>query len=312
MRKIRIDWKILAAAAALAIWAPAQAQDNASADPVIDNGILYVEPLFEYPTAPEELKEFSEKCDWLVENFWAPLDVKNKDAVDQVKLNHAFKVYATAAQYASKDKVNVALDKLMKSIQKNPTLLVQFTKAAEENIYGPRAEVWIDELYVKILRGALSCKKFPQSRKARYEEQLKQLENTLMGGAPAMFEFKRANGDDARYFPMSTPTVIIFGDPDCDDCRMSRLRMEANVAFSKAVADGRLNVLYIIPDPDEGWEKKLEGYPKAWTVGASDTVSEIYDLRDIPDIYLIDSDGKIAGKHLGTMAAIQQSLQLLN
>lgn len=312
MRKIRIDWKILAAAAALAIWAPVRAQDNASADPVIDNGILYVEPLFEYPTAPEELKEFSEKCDWLVENFWSPLDVKNKDAVDQVKLNHAFKVYATAAQYASKDKVNVALDKLMKSIQKNPTLLVQFTKAAEENIYGPRAEVWIDELYVKILRGALSCKKFPQSRRARYEEQLKQLENTLVGGTPAMFEFKRANGDDARYFPMSTPTVIIFGDPDCDDCRMSRLRMEANVAFSKAVADGRLNVLYIIPDPDEGWEKKLEGYPKAWTIGASDTVSEIYDLRDTPDIYLINADGKIVGKHLGTMAALQQSLQLLN
>lgn len=62
MRKIRIDWKILAAAAALAIWAPSRAQDNASADPVIDNGILYVEPLFEYPTAPEELKEFSENA----------------------------------------------------------------------------------------------------------------------------------------------------------------------------------------------------------------------------------------------------------
>lgn len=301
----------MVAAAAIWMWMPMMAQDTDTSEPVIDNGIMYVEPLFEYPVAPEELTDFSAKCDWLVENFWNPLDVKSQQAVDQVKLNHAFQVYATAAQYASKDKVNAALDKLLKNIQKNPTLLVQFAKAAEESIYGPRAEVWIDELYVKILKAALASKKFPKTRRARYEEQLKQLENTLVGGTPAMFEFKRANGDDARYFPMSTPTIIIFGDPGCDDCRMSRLRMESNVALSKAVTDGKLNVLYIIPDAEPGWEKEVETYPKTWSVGASDTVAGIYDLRDTPDIYLIDSEGKIVAKHIGTMRAIQDALNLL-
>lgn len=163
-----------------------------------------------------------------------------------MKLNHAFKTYATACQYASKEKVNAAIDKLMKRIQKNPSLLVQFAKAAEESIYGPRAEVWIDELYVKVLESALASKKFPKSRRAKYEEQLKQLHNTAIGGSPAPFEFKRANGDAARYFPMATPTIIFFGDPSCDDCRMARLRMESNVGFSKAIADGKLNLLYII------------------------------------------------------------------
>lgn len=303
--------RLFAAIAAIGLGLPISAQDTSSDQPVIDNGITYLEPLFEYPIAPEELTEFADKCDWLAENFWSKLDVKNQNAVDQVKLNHAFQVYATTAQYASKEKVNLALDKLLKSMQKNPTLLVQFTKAAEETIYGPRAEVWIDELYVKILRSALASKKFPQSRKARYEEQLKQLENTLIGGTPATFDFTRTNGDPARYFPMSTPTIIIFGDPGCDDCRMSRLRMESNVTFSKAVTDGKLNVLYIIPDAELGWEKEVADYPKTWSVGASDTVSGIYDLRDTPDIYLIDSEGKIVAKHIGTLTAIQRSLELL-
>ncbi len=104
--------------------------------------------------APEELTEFRDKCNWLAENFWNPLDLKTKDAVDQAKLNHAFKVYATTCQYADKDKVTIAVDKLMKNIQKNPTLLVQMTKAAEETIYGPRAEFWIDELYARVLSSA--------------------------------------------------------------------------------------------------------------------------------------------------------------
>ena len=297
--------------ASLGLWLPSMAQEVSDPEPEIDYGVMYLEPLFDYPIAPEELTEFGQKCDWLAENFWLPLDVKNQNAVDQVKLNHAFNVYATTAQYASKDKVNAALDKLMKNLQKNPTLLVQFTKAAEESIYGPRAEVWIDELYVKILRSALSSKKFPKTRRARYEEQLKQLENTLVGGTPAMFEFKRASGDDAKYFPMSTPTVIFFGDPGCADCRMSRLRMEANVAFSKAVTDGKINMLYIIPDPEPGWEKEVENLPRTWTVGASDTVSGIYDLRDSPDIYVIDGEGKIVAKHINSSQAIQKSMELL-
>lgn len=304
--------KGIALAAFLSFGMTAIAQETQTQNQDIDYGVTYVEPLFEYPIAPEELSDFTAKCDWLAENFWNPLDVKNQNAVDQVKLNHAFQVYATTAQYAAKDKVNAALDKLLKNIQKNPTLLVQFTKAAEETIYGPRAEVWIDELYVKILKSALASKKFPKTRRARYESQLKQLENTLVGGIPAMFEFKRADGDDARYFPMSTPTIIIFGDPGCEDCRMACLRLETNVAFNKAVNDGKLNVLYIIPDADEGWEKEVTGYPKTWAVGASDTVAESYDLRDIPDIYLIGADGKIIAKHIGVMTAIQKSLELIN
>ena len=310
MNMIKNRIRIFAALAAFGLCMPVSAQEAAGSD-VIDNGVMYVAPLFEYPIAPEELTEFSDKCDWLAENFWTPLDLKSKEAVDQVKLNHAFSVYATTCQYASKDKVNAALDKLLKGMQKNPTLLVQFAKAAEETIYGPRAEIWIDELYVKILRSVLANKKFPNGRRARYEMQLKQLENTLVGSSPAMFDFKRSNGDDARYFPMSTPTILFFGDPSCDDCRMSRLRMEANVAFSKAVADGKINVLYIIPDADPGWEKETADYPKTWTIGASDSVADLYDLRDTPDIYLVSGEGNVVAKHMGAMQAVEKALQLV-
>ncbi len=279
---------------------------------LIEPGIMYVDPLFDYPVAPEELTEFRDKCNWLAENFWNPLDLKTKDAVDQAKLNHAFKVYSTTCQYADKDKVTVAVDKLMKNIQKNPTLLVQMTKAAEETIYGPRAEFWIDELYAKILSSALASKKFPESRRARYAQQLKQLQNTMIGSAPARFDFVRANGEPAQYFPMATPTILIFGDPDCGDCRMGKLKMQSNVEFSKAVADGKINVLFIIPDADDGWQQKVADFPKNWSVGASETVGEIYDIREVPEVYVIDSDGKVANKHIGVVPAMYSALQMIN
>lgn len=305
--------KILTLSAAmLAFSGMAMAQEVNDSTELIETGVMYVDPLFEYPIAPEEISGFAEKCNWLAENFWNPLDVKTKEAVDQAKLNHAFQVYATTLQYADKERVTAAVDKLMKNLQKNPLLLYQMTKAAEETIYGPRAEFWIDELYARILRSALANKKFPKSKAVRYESQLKQLESTMVGSAPAHFDFQRPNGDAAQFFPMSTPTIIIFGDPDCDQCRMGKLRMQSNVAFNKAVSDGKINVLFIVPDPDEGWQKELADFPKNWTVGASDTVSDIYDLREIPEVYLIGSDGMIANKHIGVLDAMSAALALIN
>lgn len=304
--------KILALSAALlACPAMAFSQETNDSTEFIDTGVMYIDPLFEYPIAPEEISGFREKCNWLVENFWNPLDLKSKDAVDQAKINHAFKVYATTVQYADKDKVTAAVDKLMKNLQKNPMLLYQMTKAAEENIYGPRAEFWIDELYVRILKAAMSNKKFPKTKRPRYEEQLRKLESSMIGNSPEKFDFVRPNGDKAQFFPMSTPTIIIFGDPDCDSCRMGRLRMQSNVAFSKALSDGKVNILFIIPDPDEGWQSKVGDFPKNWTVGASDTVADIYDIREIPEVYVIGADGKVLNKHLGIIDAMSTVLSLL-
>lgn len=291
--------------------AVAMAQEANDSTYLIDPGVMYSAPLFEYPTAPEDISDFTAKCDWLADNFWKPFDFKNNEAVDQGKLNQAFQVYATTIQYADKDKVTLAVDKLMKNLQKNPMLLYQFTKAAEETIYGPRAEIWIDELYARILTSALMNKKFPKTKRARYELQLKQLNGTMVGKRPAEFEFVRSNGEPAKYFPMSTPTIIIFGDPDCNDCRIGKLRMQSNVSFSKAVANGKLNVLFIIPDPEDGWQSKVNDFPKNWSVGASDTVSEIYDMREIPEVYVIGSDGNIVEKHVGVLKAMQTAMSLI-
>lgn len=313
MRILKLDIKVLSLSLALlGGLAYGSAGELSPAADDIDYGVMYVDPLFEYPVAPEEISDFSAKCNWLVENFWNPLDIKKKEAVDQAKLNHAFFVYASTLQYADKDKVTLAVDRLMKNLQKNPMLLFQMTKAAEETVYGPRAEFWIDELYARILRSALSNKKFPAGKRPRYELQLSQLEGCLIGDSPKQFDFKRPNGEDARYFPMATPTVIVFGDPDCDDCRMGKLRMQSNVTFSKAVADGKVNVLFIIPDPEDGWEEKVADFPKNWTVGASESVADIYDLREVPEVYVIDSEGKIAFKHLTPVQAIDRTMTLIN
>lgn len=260
--------------------------------------VLYIDPLFEYPVAPDEIISLADKSNWLMQHFWDKMDFKNKNAVNQSALNDAFKVYTLPMQWADKDEVDKATDKMIALLAKNPTLQLQFMKAAEECLYGPRAKVWIDEVYIKYIESFLKNKKVPDARKIRYRRQLQQLKNSLINSAPASFDFVTPTGNPGTYRPIGVFTIIEFGDPNCDDCRHSKLKMETDMRFTSLVDKGLVNVMFIVPDPIDGWQTQLGDYPSNWIVGASESVSDILDLRTTPSFYVIDTDGKILAKNV--------------
>lgn len=274
--------------------------------------VITIEPLFEYPVAPEELKSLPEKSDYLVQHFWDKMDFKSNGAVDQNALNDAFKIYTVPFQWAQKELVLKSVDNLLEQTAKKPTLQIQFMKAAEEALYGPRAEIWIDEIYVKFLENFIKNKKMSAIRKKRYQEQLKQIRNSTVGNIAPSFTFSTPTGNPGKFEPIGVLTVIEFGDPDCDDCRHSKLKMETDVTFSSLVDKGLINVLFIVPDPVEGWQTKLTGYPSNWVIGASDDVSDIYDLRLSPSFYVMGKDGKIMAKNINVKEAMAIAVDAAN
>lgn len=269
---------------------------------------IVIDPLFEYPVAPEELESLADKSDYLVEHFWDPMNFKTKTSVDQNALNHAFAVYVSPMRWAESAKTLASVDKLISSISKNPTLSLQFAKAAEEALYGPRAEVWNDEIFIRFLDNVVKNKQIKKERKLRYKMLRDQLANTLRGAVPPQFGYTRPDGSNARFYPNGILTVIEFGDPDCDDCRMAKLKMDTDVKFSQLVERGKINVLFINVDPDEGWEEKLSTYPATWHTGASEEVGDLYDIRTTPSIYIIDREGKVAAKNIPVSTAIQMAV----
>ena len=266
--------------------------------------IIEIEPLFEYPIAPEELPSLTEKSDYLAQHFWDSFDFKNKSSVDQLALNDAFRVYLAPLRWANYDISVASVDKLIEKVQGNPTLLFQFTKAAEENLYGPRAEVWSDDIYIKFLNALLKNKKIPDSRKNRFKKQAKVIEDTRIGAIAPSFSFTNTSGEVSQYFPMSTPTIIIFGDPDDTDWRLTRLKTETNSNLTDALNKGKINILFILPDLKENWQDLVSNYSPKWVTGASENIKDIYDIRLLPAIFVIGNDGKIIMKNISLENAI--------
>ena len=256
---------------------------------------IVIPPLFEYPIAPESMENLTDRSNWMMANFWTPFNFKSTAAVDQNALNHAFMVYSGPMRWADRAGVMEQTDKLLDKLAKNPTLLLQFTKAAEENLYGPRAQMIIDEVYIRYLDKIVGNKKIPESRRARYKHQLDQLRNSKVGDVAPSFDFMNPSGQKETFRP-GWLTVIEFGDPSCADCRYAKLKMNTDLKFSNLVEKGKINVLFIIPDAEDGWQEELANYPALWHTGASDKVSEIYDMRTSPTLYVIGTDNRIIAK----------------
>lgn len=274
--------------------------------------VVEVKPLFEYPVAPENMESLEDKCNYLVKHFWDNFDFKKKESIDQYALNEAFGVYVTSMRYANGKEVDQSIDKLIGKLSGNLTLLIQFTKAAEENLYGPRADFWSDEIYLKFIDGILKNKKIAAARKTRYEKQANSIRLSAEGETAPSFKFIDTKGQEKNYFPMSTPTLLIIGNPEDSDWRLTRLKMESNFNLGDAIDKGKVNIIYIVSPALSDWEKSISNYNKKWTIGESKEISEKYDTRLMPSVYLIGSEGKILMKNVPIEMAVATMLEKVN
>lgn len=289
------------------IWSGFACFSQTADSQTLDTGEIIIPPLFEYPVAPDSLETLQQRTDYLIENFWNPFDFSSKDAVDQNALNDAFRVYASVMPYADPEKIRKSTKTIIGKIKKNPILTLQFTKAAEESLYGPRANMWIDEIYIPYLENIVSNKSINEMRKLRYKDQLKILKATGPGEEYPAFNFIGRNGDKSKFKPSKEITLIEFGNPDCDDCRIAKLKLDINGVLNDLLNEGRLEIAFIIPEEREIGEllEMTSDYPEKWTVGVSDDVFGVYDLRATPAFYILDKKGKIVAKNVNTDKAIE-------
>lgn len=271
--------------------------------------IIQIEPIFEYPAAPEELESLTDKSDYLVAHFWDQLDFKKTEPLNQIALNDAFRVYTTPLRFANAKNAIESIDKLVSKVSGNPTLLVQFTKAAEENFYGRNAEIWADDFYLKFLDAASKNKKISEKRRERYKDKAALLRSTAVGETAPTFNFEEPDGKISTYFPMSTPTIIIFGDPEDTDWRLARLKLDTHTPLNQAIDKGKLNIIYIALNPQENLKDTFSNYSSKWKVGKSEDINDKYDIRIVPSIYYIGSDGKIVMKNVPLNMIIEKALE---
>ncbi len=271
---------------------------------------IIIEPIFEYPTPPEEFEGLTERSNYLMDHFWDSFDFTRKTAVDQNALNDAFGVFTTAMRYAEKSKALSGIDGIIKKLKGNPVLLLQFTKSAEESLFGPRADIWSDEAYLPFLKAVTSDKSISDIRSQRYRMQLDMLKRNAPGAKLPEVRLTLRNGRQMDFEPNAPLTLIEFGNPGCEDCQFARLKLEMATDVAEMIDAKEMEMVFIVADavPEEQTEllRQFAELPDGWTAGICYGGDEIFDIRSNPCFYLVGADKKIIAKNMDVTRAVAE------
>lgn len=291
MKKILIFFAMLLP---LAVSAQEVADTAARKEPIV------LPPLFDYPVAPEDM-DWVSRSNWLARHFWDSFDFKTQ-SVGQQQLNHAFDTWVVPLNYADKKVCEEAVTEVVKKLEKNPTLLLQFTRAAEAAFYSvTTAQLWIDEAYLPFVRAFIANKKIPATHKTRYIYEEKRISNSLLGEQFPALDVVDRWGEKKSVVSDGKFMLIEFGDPSCSECQMARIAMKADDLLNKAKSLDLLTIAFIMPDADmsdTSWMSEVADYPSDWIVAAGEGLDEIVDIKLSPGLFLVDPYGRLVLKNV--------------
>lgn len=252
---------------------------------------------FQLPIIPDSLS-FNNRINYLITHYWDYCDLKKAFSSKQ-KIVAAFKEYLDLMPLASRDTAMPAIDKFIKSIDK-PENIITIVSAAEDYIHSDTSSVYSDELYFPFVKAAATNKKLSSAQKARYEHQYKVLSNSMVNMKMPNIEFiDRYNNRNSLYTDSAKVIIVYLFDTDCEDCAMTKIRLDADVNTTKLIDTGTLKIIALTNSaPDGEFLERVKTYPKSWVVGANPELDEIIDIQSVPAFYILDNTHTIFGKNL--------------
>ena len=267
---------------------------------------------FQYPLIPDSINIFQSRCDYLARHFWDFCDMKKAFSAKS-RMAEEFKVYISILKNATPDSAIASVVRFNKQLEKQPADQLFMAECAENLLYGDTAEVWIDELYLPFAHAIASNKRIDKASKARFAHQEKILKNSLVRFPAPSIPYTTREGVSGNLDNDSAQVVVVFfNDPDCEDCNMARIRLDADISMTELIQEGKAKVVSIsLTDPTPEWKEAVSSYPSTWVVAASPDADMNIDLRaGTPEFYILDRKHNIHFKHLGINQVLDVARQL--
>ena len=257
---------------------------------------------FPYPQIPTMMTEPQQRATYLLMHYWDNVDfnnpklVANDDFMEQGFVNYLSVLPIVDAQTAEK-----SVEAMMKRAEVNSVAYRKIANIAEKYLFEPNSPMVSDEMYIMFLNQILNTKVLSNVEKARFDHQYKVVMKNRVGSVATDFLYMDVKGEMGSLYKFKAEeTLLIFYDPDCDNCAEIIEKLRYNRELNAKIMSGKMRVLAIYAEENvELWKKELPKMPTNWVVGRA--VSKIkplgmYVLRAMPAIYLLDKDKKVVKK----------------
>ncbi len=263
------------------------------------------------PQVPPTIADPQQRAAFAVEHFWDDLDFTdtvrslNRDFMEQNFAN-----YAALFSMVPEDDLQQSITHMMSRAEADTAAFHLMGRIAEHYLYDPNSPMLNEDMYAMFLPSMIS-EAGPEGR-LRLEYQQECIAKNRPGSEASDFAYTDRNG--ARHTLRTTPCdnrlMVIFFDPDCEECEATLGRLKQLQLLSDMIADHRTTVLAIYTEGKaDGWQKAKKEIPSTWLLGndlSRVDDNEIYVLRAMPTIYVLDSHHRVVLKDVPVQAALRE------
>lgn len=270
---------------------------------------------------PLSISGEEQRIAYFADHFWDNTDFSDNAYVDNDNTEQAFADYLLVLNnLPDMAAVNKTVKGMMKKLEggATPEMYYYFTGLYEKYFYDPNSPYRNEEIYITVLESIVANPKLEEIEKVRPEAQLRMAMKNRVGDKALDFPYRTAQGGQGSLYGTRADYLLLFfynlGCPACKEVRAGLLEVFAESPMAALIASGRLKVLAVYADEDmTEWDNYVGDIPSQW-INAYDPVQainkdELYDLRAIPSLYLLDKDKKVLIKDFVDPAMLYYAVQ---
>lgn len=270
---------------------------------------------------PPAMMEQGQKMQYIAAHFWDslvdtsrhyPCDSTFISGVDAAEVEQAMANYIMLSSSLPLDQARANIRRfasalmLCRAADSTSNVFARMTEMTERYMYDPNSPMRDEDLYMPFADEMSRCPFVPEARRAAYASDAALSSLNCRGTKAADFTFSDRRGRVYSLYGIKADlTILFFSNPGCTACKEIIEALQSDKGINDGIASGRVAVLNIYIDEDLGaWYDYMPIYPESWYNGYDHNHiirgEEIYNVRAIPSLYLLDKDKKVILKDATT------------
>lgn len=223
---------------------------------------------FVYPVMPDSLKSVEQRLNYLGLHYWDNFDFKDTLQLSNANISEqGFVNFIDLIPHftptTAEQSVHIFASKAFGS-QKSKA---KFESLIEHYLGNPKSPMRNDKVYLLFIKDIIASPCIDDVEKERWTFKYKQTNKNLPGNTAIDFKWKDEKGMGHQLNEYKNQKVILyFYDPDCENCH------KITAWLNKQTIPEDIQLLRIHAD---------------------DKISDLYSLRAMPTIYLLDKNNKV-------------------
>jgi hypothetical protein len=228
--------------------------------------------------------------------YWNNYDFADTTSSNRAEGEQRFANFLMLLSYADSAVAHEAVARYIERGYAKPELRTRYDVLINHYLEHPESPMRNDAIFLHFLACELQhIAHDDEAARKRIEFKIKMAAKNLPGSIAPDFDYTDRKGNCATLHKTKAPlTLIIFNDPDCDNCKKMLPRLKREPMFNRS----EVKVVMVYPDEEtQAWMAKGDSVPTGWidacSPGGAITNEQLYHIPAMPSLYLLDENKRV-------------------